>query len=108
MHGVAMADSIKIRAREVDGQVLVKSVIRHPMETGKRKIKKTGKKVAAHFIREVLVSRNQKLVMEAFWGKSISRNPYLSFQLPGRKGDTLTISWLDNRGNTDTASITVR
>ena len=108
MHGVEMSGSIKIRAREMDGQILVKSVIRHPMETGKRKIKKTGKKVAAHFIREVLVSRNRKLVMEAFWGKSISRNPYLSFQLPGRKGDTITISWLDNRGNSDSASIQVR
>lgn len=103
-----MADSIKIRAREMDGQILVKSVIRHPMETGKRRIKKTGKKVAAHFIREILVSRNRKLVMEGFWGKSISRNPYLSFQLPGRKGDIITISWLDNRGNSDSTSVKVR
>jgi sulfur-oxidizing protein SoxZ len=46
--------------------------------------------------------------MEAFWGKSISRNPFLSFQISGRKGDTITISWLDNRGNTDTASAKVR
>ena len=97
-----------MRARETEGQILVKAVIRHPMETGNRKIKKTGKKVAAHYIREVLVSRNRKLVMEAFWGKSISRNPYLSFQLPGRKGDTVTIAWLDNRGNSDSASIKVR
>jgi sulfur-oxidizing protein SoxZ len=46
--------------------------------------------------------------MEAFWGKSISRNPYLSFQIPGRKGDTITISWLDNRGNSDSATAKVR
>jgi hypothetical protein len=32
----------------------------------------------------------------------------LSFQIPGRKGDTITISWLDNRGNTDTANAKVR
>ena len=103
-----MAGSIKIRAYDIDGQVTVKSVINHPMETGQRKIKKTGKKVPPHFIREVIVSRNRKIVMEAFWGKSISRNPFLSFQIPGRKGDTITISWLDNRGNSDSATAKMR
>jgi sulfur-oxidizing protein SoxZ len=103
-----MAGSIKIRAYDIDGQVTVKSVINHPMETGQRKIKNTGKKVPSHFIREVIVSRNRKIVMEAFWGKSISRNPFLSFQIPGRKGDTITISWLDNRGNSDSATAKVR
>ena len=103
-----MAGSIKIRAYDIDGQVTVKSIINHPMETGQRKIKKTGKKIPPHFIKEVIVSRNRKIVMEAFWGKSISRNPFLSFQIPGRKGDTITISWLDNRGNSDSATAKVR
>ena len=103
-----MARSIKIRAREVDGQVTVKSIINHPMETGLRKIKKTGKKIPPHYIREVVVSRNRRIVMEAFWGKSISRNPFLSLQIAGKKGDVITISWLDNRGNSDTATARVR
>lgn len=103
-----MIRSIKIRAHEVDGQVTVKAVINHPMETGHRKIRKTGKKVPPHFIKEVIVSRNKRIVMEAFWGKSISRNPFLSFQIPGRKGDAITISWLDNRGNSDSATAKVR
>jgi len=29
-----MAGTIKIRAHEIDGQVIVKSIIDHPMETG--------------------------------------------------------------------------
>ena len=103
-----MIRSIKIRAHEVDGQVTVKTVINHPMETGHRKIKKTGKQIPPHFIKEVIVSRNKRIVMEAIWGKSISRNPFLSFQIPGRKGDAITISWLDNRGNSDTATAKVR
>ena len=103
-----MARTVKIRAYEADGQVTVKSVISHPMETGRRKIKKTGKKIPARFIKEVIVSRNQQIVMEAFWGKSISRNPFLSFQIPGRKGDAITISWLDNRGDYDSATAKVR
>jgi len=103
-----MARTIKIRAHEIDGQVTVKSVINHPMENGQRKIKKTGKKVPPHYIREVIVSRNRRIVMEAFWGKSISRNPFLSFEIAGRKGDSITISWLDNRGNSDSATAKVR
>ena len=100
--------SIKIRAHAVDGFVTVKSVINHPMESGQRKIKKTGKKVPPHYIRELIVSRNSRIVMEAFWGKSISRNPFLSFEIPGRKGDLIEITWLDNRGNSDRASAKVR
>ena len=103
-----MKPTIKIRAREMEGQVTVKSIISHPMETGRRKVKKTGKKIPPHFVREVIVSRNNQLVMEIFCGTSISRNPYLSFQLAGRKGDRITLSWLDNRGNSDSASVTVR
>ncbi len=103
-----MASTITIRAREVDAQITVKSIIRHPMESGLRKVLKTGKKIPPHYIREVVVSRNNKLVMEVFWGKSISRNPYLSFQIPGRKGYLIAISWLDNRRISDSASARVR
>ena len=49
-----MSNAIRIRAYEIDGQLLVKTIIDHPMENGKRKIKKTGKKVPSHFIREVM------------------------------------------------------
>ncbi len=100
--------TVNLRAHEKDGLVTVKSVISHPMETGLRKVKKTGKKIPPHYIREVIVSRNRRIVMEAFWGKSISRNPFLSLQIPGRKGDAITVSWLDNRGNSDKATVKVR
>ncbi len=103
-----MAKTIKIRAYEVDGQVRVKSVINHQMETGQRKFRKTGKKIPPHYIREVVVSRNNRIVMEAFWGKSVSRNPYLSLEISGRRGDAITIAWLDNRGNSDSATARVR
>ena len=88
--------------------VQIKAVIMHPMENGRRKIKKTGKQIPPHFIREVVVSRNNRIVLEAFWGKAVSRNPYLSLEVPGRKGDRVRLSWLDNRGNSDSASIKVR
>ncbi|MFT5218868.1 MAG: sulfur-oxidizing protein SoxZ [Planctomycetota bacterium] len=98
-----MAKSIRIRALEISGKINLKAIISHPMESGTRKMKKTGKKVPAHFIKEVIVSRNKKIVMEAFWGSAISRNPYLSFEIPGKKGDLIELSWLDSRGDYDTA-----
>lgn len=103
-----MAKKIKIRAKEKNGVVTVKSLMSHPMETGLRKNKKTGKKIPPHYIQEVIAKAGDKTVMEAFWGGAISKNPYLSFKYNGSKGDMLTISWIDNQGKSDTASAKVK
>ena len=100
--------SIKIRAKAKDGVVTVKALITHPMETGLRKDKKTGGKVPAHFIQEVVVTSGGKTVMTAYWSGSISKNPYLSFKYAGAKGDELTLTWKDNTGKSDTANAAVK
>jgi sulfur-oxidizing protein SoxZ len=94
--------SIKIRAK-VDGDVTtVKALISHPMDTGLVKDKKTGKPIPAHFIQEVTCEHNGKNVLTALWGAAISKNPYLSFKFKGAKaGDTLTLNWVDNKGESD-------
>jgi sulfur-oxidizing protein SoxZ len=94
--------SIKIRAK-VDGDVTtVKALISHPMDTGLVKDKKTGKPIPAHFIQEVTCEHNGKNVLTALWGAAVSKNPYLSFKFKGAKaGDTLTLSWVDNKGESD-------
>ena len=48
-----MGKTVKIRAWEREGMVSIKAIIAHPMENGLRKIKKTGKKIPPHYIREV-------------------------------------------------------
>ena len=103
-----MAKTIKLRAWAIDDQIRIRAVINHPMENGRRKIRKTGKKIPPHFIRELVVSRNGQVLLEAFWGKSVSRNPYLAFEVPGRKGDRIELLWLDNRGNSDRAHTRAR
>lgn len=96
--------SIKIRARHKDGITTVKTLISHPMETGLRKDKKTGKKIPPHFIQEVECKHNGELIMTAFWGPSVSKNPYMSFKFNGGKiGDSISISWQDNRSQRDSA-----
>jgi sulfur-oxidizing protein SoxZ len=94
--------SIKIRAK-IDGDVTtVKALISHPMDTGLVKDKKTGKIIPAHFIQEVTCDHEGNNVMTALWGPAVSKNPYLSFKFTGAKaGDTLTLSWVDNKGESD-------
>jgi len=104
-----MAKTIRIRAKAKGDTTTVKALITHPMETGQRKNKKTGKKIPAHFIQEVVCKHNGATVMTAQWGPAISKNPYLSFQLTGGKsGDTIELSWVDNKGQSDSASAKVR
>ena len=100
--------SIKIRAKVSDSVTTVKALVKHPMETGQRKNKKTGKLIPAHFIQEVTCEHKGKTVITALWGPAISKNPYLSFKFKGAaKGDTLKLSWVDNKGEKDSAETQV-
>jgi len=98
-----MAKSIKLRAKAKDGVATVKALISHPMETGLRKDKKTGQPIPAEFIQEVVCESGGKTVLSAQWGSAISKNPFLSFKFSGAKaGDSIKVSWVDNKGNSDT------
>lgn len=100
--------SIKARAKMSDGVTTVKALVKHPMETGLRKDKKSGKLIPAHFIQEVVCEHNGTKVMTALWGPAISKNPYLSFKFSGAKaGDSLKISWVDNKGESDSTETKV-
>lgn len=104
-----MAKSIRIRAKASGGNVTVKSLITHPMETGLRKNKKTGKKIPAHYIQEVKCEHGGKTVVTAQWGPAVSKNPYLSFAFSGgKKGDAVKLSWVDNKGKSDSAEAKVK
>ena len=99
---------IKIRAKEKDGVVEVKSLMSHPMETGTRK-DGDGELIPAHYIQEVTATCNGKTVMSASWGPAVSQNPYLSFKFKGAaKGDTLTLAWTDNKGESATEEAEIK
>lgn len=94
---------IKIRATLQGDVCEVKALMNHPMETGLRKDAKTGEVVPAHFIKEVVCEHNGKTVLTALWGGGISKNPYLSFKVKGAKaGDSIKLSWTDNKDAKDT------
>lgn len=95
------SNTIRIRAQVSGGTTEVKSLIQHPMETGLRK-NNAGKTIPAHFIEQVTAELNGTQVMLANWSIGISKNPFLSFKVKGGKaGDTLKLSWADNKGESD-------
>ena len=101
--------SIKVRAKLSGSTTTVKALMSHPMETGLRKDKKTGKTIPAHFIQEVTAEHKGNTVLTALWGPAISKNPYLSFKFNGAAaGDTLKISWVDNQGKSDSIETKIK
>jgi sulfur-oxidizing protein SoxZ len=102
-------NTIRIRAQASGGETKVKALITHPMETGLRKNKKTGKLIPAHFIQELVCKHNGTVVVTGLWGPAVSKNPYVAFDLSGGKaGDTIELSWVDNKGEKDSRTVKVR
>lgn len=97
---------IRIKARERNGVVDVKTLMKHPMETGLRK-DKDGNKIPEHWIQDVVAEVNGKVVFSCAFNTSISKDPYLSFAYAGSKGETLTLSWKDSAGESASADVTV-
>ena len=102
-----MGNPMKIRASAKDGVTEIKVLMSHEMETGQRK-DASGTVIPAWFINEVTAKLDGKTVMQAQWGPSISKNPYLAFKVKGGKaGDKVSVTWVDNKGDTRTDEATV-
>jgi len=94
------AGPMRMRATLGAGFTDVRVLMTHPMETGQRKDAE-GKIVPLHFIQNVTVKLNGKVVLEGEVSQAVSRNPVFSFRLKGgAKGDKIEVSWLDNKGET--------
>jgi sulfur-oxidizing protein SoxZ len=102
-----MADPMRIRAQMAGDKATVRVLMSHEMETGQRR-DAAGALVPAWFIQEVSASHNGKVVMQAQWGPSIAKNPFLQFNVKGAKaGDKISVNWLDNKGDKRTDEATV-
>jgi sulfur-oxidizing protein SoxZ len=102
-----MGNPMKIRASAKDGQTEVKVLMNHEMETGLRK-DSSGAPIPAHYITDVVTKLNGKTVMQAQWGQSVSKNPFMAFKVKGgAPGDKVSITWTDNKGDSRTDETTV-
>jgi len=90
--------NMKIKAKEKDGIVKVKTLIKHPMLTYDQ-AKKKG--VEANFITHITAKVGDKIVYDVSTSQFLSKNPMIKFKFKGaKKGDELTISWVDLSGKT--------
>lgn len=101
--------TIKIRIKRLDGATLIRLLIAHPMETGRQRDKASGELTPAHFIQEVKIEHNAKLVASCQLGTAVSRDPYLSVRLRGgAAGDKIKVTWTDNLGQSDSAETVIQ
>ena len=81
-----------------DGFTEVKILASHDMETGQRK-DASGALIPPWFITELVVRHNERVVLQSEFGTAVAKTPYLAFRFKGGvKGDKITVSWKDNRG----------
>jgi sulfur-oxidizing protein SoxZ len=94
-----MANPMKIRAATKDGVTEVKVLMSHEMETGQRK-DSAGATVPAWFITELVAKHGDKVVLQGEFGTAVAKNPYLAFKFKGgAKGEKVTVSWKDSKGD---------
>ncbi len=102
-----MAEPMKIRATLKGDAADVRVLMGHPMETGQRK-GPDGKIIPMHFIQEVTVKLNGKIVIEGQISQAVSRNPVFSFRVKGAKaGDRIEIGWVDNKGDKNSSTTAI-
>ena len=96
-----MASTIRVRATSTGDITEVQALIQHPMDSGYVKDAK-GDLIPPHFIQELTFEYDGKAVFVADWGPAVSKDPYVKFSFKGaKKGDDLTVSWVDNKGAAD-------
>ncbi len=101
----------RIKAKEKKGIVKVTSMLKHDMLSymeATNASKKSGKTVEANFITYVVAKVGDKVVYEASTSQFMSKNPVIKFLFAGKKGEEVTISWVDLKGNTDSKTAKIK
>lgn len=99
---------VKIRGRVKGDVAEIKCLMPHPMETGTRK-DESGNPVPAHYIETVMVLHNDREIMSAEWGPSVSKDPYFAFNiLKAAAGDTVEVRWTDNLKQSSSGTLVLK
>lgn len=100
--------STKIKIKKAGEAHDVLCLVKHPMETGLRKDKE-GNVIPAHHITVMTFALNGQEVGQANLGSGVSKNPLTGIRLlNARSGDKVTVSWVDNQGQGESAEATVK
>jgi len=96
---------MRIKAKEKDGVVTVKAMMKHEM-LSYDVAKKKGKE--ANFIVYISGTADGKPVYDASTSQFLSKNPYIKFKFKGKAGQELELSWVDLKGNTKSKKVKVK
>ncbi len=99
---------MKIKAKSKAGIVKVKMLLKHNMDSGRVKDKKTGKLIPAYYITEVTANYNGGQVFHAELGPAVSKNPYLAFKFKADSGGTVSVTWVDSKGASKSAEAKIK
>ena len=104
-----MGKPIKIKAKIKGDAAEIKALMPHDMESGLRMNPETNQPYPAHYITDVVAELNGEVVMTAYWGQAVSKNPYVSFSIKGAvAGDTVTLRWNDNEGDSSENEVVLK
>jgi len=103
-----MSIKIRMRGKSKEGIAVVKALIKHPMESGIRMDKKTGKPYPAKFIETVEIAINGTKAVDAQWSGTISANPYVSVKVKANSGDEVSIAVVDNTGEKGSSTLKLK
>jgi len=84
----------------------VKLIISHPMESGQRR-DNMGQAIPRFIINKFVASFDGEEVFNADLFPAIAANPFLAFFVRVEASGTLTMSWTDDKGATDTESVAI-
>ncbi len=98
----------RLKAKPSDNGVEATCLIKHPMETGNRR-DESGNKIPIEYIKFVEFSVNGEVVGTMNLGPGVSADPLLSLNIADVvSGDTVSVRWEDNKGESDTVETTVK
>lgn len=99
----------KLRTRKNrDGETEILVLVNHPMSGGQGRDPSKAC-FSGHFIKMLTFVHNGILAAEALLGPGVAKNPLTGIVLPNAKaGDTVTVKWVDNKGQHGGGQVTVR
>jgi sulfur-oxidizing protein SoxZ len=98
---VSMAETAK------KGELVeIKTLMRHPMETGYR-VDRVGKPIPRHIIQLLTVEYNGAEVFRMDLTQGVAANPYIAFFVEAGESGDLLFRWEDDRGEAVTVTKTL-
>jgi len=99
---------MRIKAKLKGDVATVKLLIKHAMESGRRK-DEAGNVIPAKYVQTITGHIAGTQVFEVNTGAGVSKNPFIQVILSGRAvGETLDFKWVDSSGASEEDSVTLK